>query len=152
VTGLAEDRDTRVDVSEVLVRYATGIDRRDWALFRSCFTEDCDVDYGDIGAWHGTDAITEWMERSHAACGHTLHRITNQAVAISPGGVAARSYVDAIVMAADNRSGAHAVGYYDDELVRTREGWKIARRRFTMVLLDAVTAGTQDQQGERGGQ
>ncbi|MGH7820300.1 MAG: hypothetical protein ACREQ9_11035 [Candidatus Binatia bacterium] len=26
-------------------------------------------------------------------------------------------------------------GYYDDELVRSEDGWKIARRRFTMVLL-----------------
>ena len=31
------------------MRYATGIDRRDWALLRSCFTDDCVADYGDIG-------------------------------------------------------------------------------------------------------
>ena len=45
------DADVRGDVSDVLVRYASGIDQRDWALLRSCFTEDCDADYGDIGAW-----------------------------------------------------------------------------------------------------
>jgi len=49
--------------------------------------------------------------------------------------VVARSYVDAIVMAPDNRSGTRAVGYYDDELVCTEDGWRIARRRFTMVLV-----------------
>ena len=38
-------------------------------------------------------------------------------------------------MAADNLTGTRAAGYYDDELVRTGGGWKIARRRFTMVLL-----------------
>ena len=136
------DRDVRQDVSELLVRYATGIDRRDWALFRTCFTEDCEADYGDIGVWHGVDAITAYMEQAHAACGHTLHRITNQAIVPSGDGVTARSYVDAIVMAADNKAGARAVGYYDDALVRTDEGWKIARRRFTMVLLQMVGAGT----------
>ena len=37
------------DVADLLVRYATGIDRRDWALFRTCFTGDCEVDYvGDV--------------------------------------------------------------------------------------------------------
>jgi 3-phenylpropionate/cinnamic acid dioxygenase small subunit len=129
------DRDVRLDVADVLVRYATGIDRRDWALLRSCFTEDCDADYGAIGVWHGADAVAEWMEQAHEPCGHTLHRLTNQAMTPRGDGVAARSYVDALVMAADNRSGTRAVGFYDDELVDTGDGWKIARRRFTLVLL-----------------
>jgi len=129
------DREVREDVAEVLVRYATGIDRRDWALFRSCFTDDCEADYGEVGVWHGADEITAFMKTSHAECGHTLHRITNQAVTPTAGGVSARSYVDAIVMGADNRSGVRAVGFYDDELTCTDDGWKIARRRFTMVQL-----------------
>jgi 3-phenylpropionate/cinnamic acid dioxygenase small subunit len=134
------DRDVRQDVAEVLVRYATGIDRRDWALLRSCFTDDCEADYGEIGRWCGADAITEWMRQTHAACGQTLHRITNQAVAPSGSGdgVTARSYVHAIIMNADNRTGTHAIGYYDDELVRGDDGWKIARRRFTMVTMQIV--------------
>ncbi len=49
------DTRTRLDIADVLVRYATGIDRRDWTLFRSCFTDDCVADYGDIGVWHGAD-------------------------------------------------------------------------------------------------
>jgi 3-phenylpropionate/cinnamic acid dioxygenase small subunit len=128
------DREVREDVAEVLVRYATGIDRRDWVLFRSCFTEDCEADYGDIGVWHGVDAITEFMQQSHETCSHTLHRITNHAVTRRDGGVAARSYVDAIIMFGDDQ-GVHAIGYYDDELVETDDGWKIARRRFTQVRL-----------------
>ena len=129
------DRDVRQEIADVLVRYATGVDRRDWALFRTCFTEDCDADYGDIGVWHGVDAITEWMDQSHQACGYTLHRITNQAMTPNGDGVTARCYVDAIVMAADNQSGVRVAGFYDDELVATDDGWKIARRRFTMALL-----------------
>jgi hypothetical protein len=87
----------------VLVRYATGIDRRDWALFRTCFTEDCQVDYGDIGVWNGADAITEFMEKSHASLGHTLHRITNQAVTHHGSGASARSYVDLVAITPDGR-------------------------------------------------
>jgi 3-phenylpropionate/cinnamic acid dioxygenase small subunit len=136
------DREVRQDVAEVLVRYAAGIDQRDWTLFRSCFTDDCDADYGTIGVWHGGDAITAWMRDAHEPAGHTMHRITNQVVAPSGDGVAARSYVDALVMFADNTSGTRAVGYYDDELVLTDDGWKIARRRFTMVLLQLVPDGT----------
>ena len=136
------DREVRQDVAEVLVRYATGIDRRDWDLFRSCFTEDCEADYGSIGVWRSADEITEWMRVVHEPAGHTMHRITNQTVAPSDSGVTARSYIDALVMFADNQRGTRAVGYYDDELVVTDDGWKIARRRFTMVLLQLVPDGT----------
>ncbi len=130
--------DIRQDIADVLVRYATGIDRRDWPLFRSCFTDDCEADYGDIGRWHGVDAITTWMEQAHALCGHTLHRITNQAISRHGNGVAARSYVDAIIMRPDNARGTRGIGYYDDEFTCTDAGWQIARRNFTMVLLQAV--------------
>jgi len=140
VTSPAVDRAVQQNIGELLVRYATGIDRRDWSLFRTCFTDDCEADYGDIGVWHGGDEIAAWMEQSHAPCGHTLHRITN--VEVLPDGgngdgnhLGARSYVDAIVMGPGNETGSRAIGYYDDDLVRTSDGWRIARRHFTMVLL-----------------
>jgi 3-phenylpropionate/cinnamic acid dioxygenase small subunit len=138
VTSDAVAREVRQDVSEVLVRYASGIDRRDFALLRSCFTEDCEADYGDIGAWHTADAITAFMEEIHAGFGHTLHRITNHAVTpLDEDRIAARCYVDALIMDPDNQQlVAHAMGFYDDELVRTADGWKIARRRYTMVHLE----------------
>jgi 3-phenylpropionate/cinnamic acid dioxygenase small subunit len=34
------ENDDRQQISDLLVRYATGIDRRDWPLFRTVFTED----------------------------------------------------------------------------------------------------------------
>ena len=45
-------------------------------------------------------------------------------------------------MFAGNTSGTHAVGFYDDDLVVTDDGWKIARRRFTLVLAQLVPDGT----------
>jgi 3-phenylpropionate/cinnamic acid dioxygenase small subunit len=134
------DRDVREDVAELLVRYATGIDRRDWPLFRTCFTEDCHADYGDIGVWQGVEAITEYMRKVHAPMGHTLHRISNVAVTRSGDGVSARSYVDVVLLIGGDR-GVHALGFYDDELVRTNQGWKIARRRFTMVHQSQLAGG-----------
>ena len=60
----------------------------------------------------------------------------------------ARSYVDAIVLGADNATGIRAVGYYDDELVRTEHGWQIRRRRFTSVLLQPVGPGVVSPEPE----
>ena len=70
-----------------------------------------------------------------------MHRITNQAVAPNETGVAARSYVDAIVMFTDNNAGVHATGVYDDELIATDDGWKIAKRRFTSVMVQLYPEG-----------
>ncbi len=78
MTSIDIDRKVRAEVEDVLVRYATGIDRRDWDLFRTCFTEDCHPDYGDIGVWDGADEPTAWMQKTHAPCGATLHRISNE--------------------------------------------------------------------------
>jgi 3-phenylpropionate/cinnamic acid dioxygenase small subunit len=128
------------DIEVVLVRYATAIDRKDWALFRTCFTEDCDADYGAIGTWHGVEAIAGWMAEVHDACGHTLHRITNVVVARDGEGATARSYVDVLVFGPDDLNGVHAAGFYDDGLVETDDGWRIADRRFTSVLQEPVTS------------
>lgn len=147
MTGMtgAIDRAVREDVADVLIRYATGIDSRDWDLFRSCFTEDCEADYGDIGVWHSAEEITAWMRDVHEACGPTLHRITNIVVTApvdGDGALTARSYVDGLVMFPDGQAGTRANGYYDDEVVATDDGWKIARRRFTAVLIQFFPEGT----------
>ncbi|HXZ62051.1 MAG TPA: nuclear transport factor 2 family protein [Acidimicrobiales bacterium] len=143
-----DERAARQDVGEVLVRYASGIDRRDWGLFRSCFTDDCHAEYGGIGTWDGVESITSFMVEAHAGAGHTLHRMTNIEVeleldvegGVGAGGQRARahSYVDVLVMAPDGVHGVNAAGFYDDELVRTAEGWRIASRRFTMVRTQAL--------------
>ena len=129
------ERDDRQDISDLLVRYATGIDRRDWSLFRTVFTDDCELDYGEIGTWQGVDAVTDFMDTTHAMAGHTLHRLTNQAITLDGDKASARTYVDAVIMFGDNQSGVNAWGFYDDEIVRSADGWCIARRRFTQVRI-----------------
>lgn len=120
----------------VLVRYATAIDRRDWPLLASCFAEDVEADYGDIGIWHGRDAIVNHMAEGHAKIGPTLHRLTNFVIAGEGDEARAACYVDALLM----RSGCgemfrQAHGLYEDRLVRSEEGWKIRSRRFVPVLI-----------------
>ena len=129
------ERDDRQDISDLLVRYATGIDRRDWPLFRTVFTDDCELDYGEIGTWQGVDAVTDFMDTTHAMAGHTLHRLTNQAITLDGDNASARTYIDAVIMFGDNQSGVNAWGFYDDEIVRAADGWRIARRRFTQVRI-----------------
>jgi hypothetical protein len=118
------------------MRYATGIDSRDWALFRSCFADGLHADYGPFGIWTSPEAISEAMERMHAAVGPTLHRITNIVTSGMSDGVKVRSYVGAILLPKEPEGPIHrACGYYDDEFVKVNEGWKIMRRKFTGIHL-----------------
>jgi hypothetical protein len=79
------------------------------------------------------------MERMHAAMGATLHRITNIVLAPAPAEagerrVHARSYVDAILTGKDAaQPPRQGIGYYEDVLADTAQGWKIAVRRFDAV-------------------
>lgn len=132
----------RMDIIDVLVRYATGIDRRDWPLFRTVFTDDCVLDYGEIGKWNGVDAVTDFIDQVHAMAGHTLHRLSNHAIMVDGDTATARTYVDSLIMSSESSpsdsSGVNGIGFYDDELVRTAAGWQIARRRFTAVRIANV--------------
>jgi 3-phenylpropionate/cinnamic acid dioxygenase small subunit len=133
-------REAKQDIADVLVRYATAIDRRDWGLFRTCFSPDVQADYGEIGTWASADAIAEYMAIAHAQMGHTMHRLSNFEIRVDDDAATARSYVDVILMSADGQTGLNAVGFYDDDLRCTGEGWRITRRRFTMVHRHAIRA------------
>jgi SnoaL-like domain len=120
----------------VLTRYATGIDSRDWALFRSCFTRDFTGDYPGFGTWHGADEITAFMESAHAPLGATLHRLTNFVIAGDANAAAARCYIDALLMPAEDDGPIHrGIGYYDDVLICADGRWAIQHRRFTAARI-----------------
>jgi hypothetical protein len=129
-------------ITEVLIRYATGIDFKDWALLRTCWTEDVDVDYGEVGRYSGADAITGLMEQLHSAMGPTYHRLTNFAIAVDGDRATARSYVHAVLQAIpdDAASWVEALGHYDDEFVRTSDGWRISRRTASIARVHAGAA------------
>lgn len=130
------DRD---DVFDLTVRYATAIDSQQYSLLTTVFTEDAHVDYGVVGQWTGGAEVAQFMEAAHLGAAHTIHRMTNQAIAIDGDAATIRTYVDALILMADG-SGANPVGYYDDHAVRRPDGWRIDRRTYTSVRLAAVTA------------
>ena len=120
----------KAQITEVLIRYATGIDFKDWALFRTCWADEVDIDYGDLGRHTNPDDFTTLMEQIHGGMGQTYHRISNATVNVDGERATARSYVRAVLQAVpgDSSSWIDALGHYDDELVRTVDGWRIAKR------------------------
>jgi hypothetical protein len=124
-------------ITALLVSYGSAIDRRDWEKLRACFSDDCECDYGSFGKWQGPAAIVQFMKHAHADIGPTLHRITNIETWMRENQACARSYVDSLLMPISEGGPIHrGIGYYDDQLIRTGAGWRIARRRFVAVFLD----------------
>jgi hypothetical protein len=117
-------------IVEVLTRYATGIDQCDWPLFRSCWTDEVDLDYGDVGRFTDPDALTHLFSQLHDPMGPTYHRLSNFVIDVDGNTATARTYVNAVLMLTpdDGANWVEAVGHYDDELVRTDDGWRISRR------------------------
>lgn len=120
----------KAEIAEVLIRYATGIDAKDWRLFRTCWTDEVDIDYGDLGKFTDADAFTTLMTQIHDGMGQTYHRMSNVVIEVDADRATARSYVHAVLMAVpgDDASWIDALGHYDDELARTADGWRIVKR------------------------
>lgn len=130
----------REQISDVLIRYATGIDRRDWTLFRTCWTQDAVCDYGEVGKFDGVDAVTGFMVASHDAMGLIHHRMSNFVIDVHGDRADVRSYVHAVLIAVpgDKNSWIDAVGNYTDIFARTPDGWRIASR--TVEIARVLTA------------
>jgi 3-phenylpropionate/cinnamic acid dioxygenase small subunit len=126
----------REQISDVLIRYATGIDTRDWPLFRTCFTADVHADYGDIGVWDDVDGITEFMAAVHETMPATNHLLSNIAIDLDGDRASVTSYVHAVLLLdRDPQQWVDAVGTYADTFVRTDDGWRIRERTFTPTRL-----------------
>lgn len=119
------------DVEHLLVRYATAVDTRDWDLLRACFTPDARAEYVGIGSWSSADDLVAFMDAAHRGFGASHHMLTNLVVAVDGDRATARCHVHAVLVLADDPgSWFDTIGQYDDVVVRTSDGWRIAERTF----------------------
>eukprot|EP00929_Paragymnodinium_shiwhaense_P073426 TRINITY_DN37405_c0_g1_i1.p2 TRINITY_DN37405_c0_g1~~TRINITY_DN37405_c0_g1_i1.p2 ORF type:complete len:174 (-),score=32.06 TRINITY_DN37405_c0_g1_i1:25-546(-) len=69
---------TRVAVEELLHKYACAVDRRDWAKYRECFTEDAFIDYTAAGGTKGSlDHVVKWFPKAFFWLGSMQHLVGN---------------------------------------------------------------------------
>ncbi|MBO0863872.1 MAG: nuclear transport factor 2 family protein, partial [Mycobacterium sp.] len=51
-----------LEITALLNSYARAVDTKDWALYRSVFTDDAHIDYSSAGAIAGTrDEVADWL-------------------------------------------------------------------------------------------
>jgi 3-phenylpropionate/cinnamic acid dioxygenase small subunit len=142
---MAIDEDTvqglldRTAISDVQLRYATGVDTRDWPLFRSCFTDEIETQSSSAGGSPPQHVkADEWVERVRRTIDGltaTQHLITNQVITLNGDEAACVAYVQARHHLPNETGGSEQVMYgsYTNRFVRTAEGWKIRARQLTVL-------------------
>ena len=126
----------RAEISDVFTRYATGIDTRDWALWRTCFTDDAEFCPSARPPFivSGADAVVRRCKENVEGFDATQHTITNHKIELDGDTAHCTSYVHAQHVLQSDFPGGHMIlaGIYTCEFIRTAEGWKI--RKYSLTI------------------
>jgi hypothetical protein len=110
--------------------YAVAVDSQQWQLFDRIFTDDVDADFGGQAAWQGLAPLKQAFEAIHAPFESTQHATRGHHVVVNGNHATCLSYVHGRFIREVPEGGNmfESIGWYDDKLVRTAGGWRIARR------------------------
>ena len=122
----------RIEIDDVLTRYATAVDTRDWNLYQTVFTADALIDYTSSGGIRGGVAeMTKWLSDALSIFSMSQHLVTNRDIQVAGDTATSRSYFYN-PMGRTKRDGTLELmfvgGFYRDQLRRTADGWRIAER------------------------
>ncbi len=143
-----EEISDRIQINDLLVRYTVAIDTKDWNLLDTCFTEDARCDYTASGGIAGPyPEVREWLAKALAPFSMTQHLIGNTVLELDGDSATARTMVHNPMGIPKEGSGLtlFVVGaYYNDKLVHTEDGWRIAERVEDMGFMSgAMDANTE---------
>lgn len=120
----------RLDIAANLSRYTYGCDTKDYDLIASAFTADASIDYDSLPPFErGLPDFIESCRQTLTQLKSTQHFVGNLDVNVDGDRAHCTSYVQATHVA-DNGHMFVGAGRYDDDLIRTPDGWKIAARVF----------------------
>ena len=143
----------RQAVINLLIQYATALDTKNWALLEQCFLPDAVADYGeDAGRHEGYPAIEETVRFFLDGLDSSQHLLGNYVVEIEGDDATSTCYLHAQHYLEDTKGGdTYTVGgTYEDELVRTNEGWRIKHRKLVTTWVEG-NPGLVDAARERMG-
>ena len=126
----------RVAIRDLLTRYATAVDRRDWDLYRSVFTTDAEIDYTSAGGIAGTvDEVVAFLDEVLSGFEMTQHLVSNLAVEVDRDSARLTAMFNN-QMRLPGGDTWFTGGWYHHDLVRTTGGWRSRRLREESAWFD----------------
>ena len=127
-----QDMSDRLEITDLLARYAYAIDQQDFDALDQVFTPDAIVDYTAFGAPRGTVEETKAFLRK-VLPGHVsyAHLLGVPRIDIDGDTAIARTACHNPMVFRDQagKEQIYTCGlWYDDRLVRTEHGWRITER------------------------
>jgi 3-phenylpropionate/cinnamic acid dioxygenase small subunit len=144
----------KLAVAETVYRYAKGVDDRDWDAYRSIFAERVTVDFSGYDSTRKPVEMSadDWVAQirpQFMGLHATQHLMANPLAEVNGDHARVTMYVRAHhVFEPDVGDSWFTVGgFYDDELVRSPEGWLLTRVKLTVTwrlgrpdIMDAARA------------
>ena len=125
----------RTEITDVLNRYALVCDTRDWSLFEQIFASEVKSDYGGEFVFDNRKDLVNMIRNMLEGCGPTQHLLGNYRFDISGDSADSMCSVRAFHVGIGPAEGLRFEmwGEYQDKLVLTHEGWRIASRRLNTI-------------------
>jgi len=124
----------RLEIGDLLIRYCTAIDSKQYDDLDAVFTPEAIIDYTSAGGIRGTlSEIKKWLSQVLSLFPMTQHVVGNVVVKIEGDRATSRCvfFNPMGLPPPEGKKGLKVLcfgGYYNDTLTRTGDGWRICER------------------------
>jgi hypothetical protein len=131
--------DTENDKAEIVGivnLYGFALDAHQWGLFDEIFTADVVAEFGPAGSeWIGVPTLVAAFKDFHEQLDNHSHTMFGTVVHVDGDTANAFTYGNWLLVRNDAGEDPSWLGsgWYDDELVRTEDGWRISHRVCRLV-------------------
>lgn len=139
------DLQTLIDernIVQVALRYCRALDTKNWALLDEVFVPEATADLAGPNHLVGIEAIRGRIRGALGILDDSQHLVGNHEVVVDGDTATHRCYLQAqhVREAAIGGPNYIVAGRYEDRLVRTDTGWRIAHRTLTVMWTDGNLA------------
>ncbi|MCV7179115.1 nuclear transport factor 2 family protein [Mycolicibacterium sphagni] len=124
-----EEISDRLEIQQLLVDYSTAIDSRRFDDLDRVFTADAHIDYTELGGIAGTyPDVKVWLSEVLPNFPAYFHMLGNFDIRVDGDKATSRTILFNPMALGDNGQVMFCGLWYDDEFIRTAEGWRMTRR------------------------
>jgi hypothetical protein len=125
-----EEISDRFEIQQLLIDYSTAIDKRQFDDLDRVFTPDAYIDYRAMGGIDGRfPQVKAWLAQVLPNFPSYAHMLGNFDVRVDGDSASSRTICfNPMVLGGDQNQILYCGLWYEDEFIRTPEGWRMSRR------------------------